>query len=103
MNAQTTIKPDEIYTFLGTIPDDEYERRAKLRSYRNAASAMLATTRCDTARQLAWTAIEWISPNLYNPCPLEWLDKLNQLAKRLMLTAMQAQEMDDLLREGEDA
>ena len=103
MTIQTAIKPDEIYTFLGTIPDDEYERRAKLRSYRNAASAMLAPTQSNTARHLAWEVIEWVSPNLYSPCPLEWLDKLNQLAKRLMLTAIQAQEMDDLLREATDA
>ncbi|UVI39240.1 hypothetical protein [Qipengyuania spongiae] len=103
MNAQTTIKLDEIETFLGPIPADERERREKLRSYRNAASAMLATTRCDTSRHLAWTAIEWISPNIYAPAPIEWLDKLNLLARRLMLTALTAQEMDDLLREGEDA
>lgn len=103
MNAPITIKPDEIYTFLGDIPDEEYERRAKLRSYRNAASAMLATARCDTSRQLAWQVIEWASPNLYSTCPIEWLDKLNLLARRLMLTAVTAQEMDDLLREAADA
>ena len=94
MNAHTTIKPDEIYTFLGAIMDDEYERRAKLRSYRNAASAMIGTTECDTARHLAWTVIEYASANLYAPASIEWLDKLNLLCKRLMLTAMQAEEMD---------
>ena len=94
MNAHTTIAPDEIYTFMGTISDDEYERRAKLRSFRNAASAMVATTESDTARHLAWTVIEYASANLYAAAPLDWLDRLNLLCKRLMLTAMQVEEMD---------
>jgi hypothetical protein len=97
MNAP--VKLDEITTFLGTIPAEEYERRAKLRSYRNAASALIAKTQSDTARYLAWEVIEWVTPNLYAPAPLEWLDRLNLLAKRLMLTAMQAEEMHDLLQE----
>ena len=101
MNALAPIKPDEIYTFMGTIPDDEYERRAKLRSFRNAASAMVGTTESDTARHLAWTVIEYASPNLYAPAPLEWLDKLNLLCKRLMMTAMQVEEMDLLCMGGE--
>ncbi|OBX20623.1 hypothetical protein A9995_02680 [Erythrobacter sp. QSSC1-22B] len=103
MNAQTAIKPDEIYTFMGHIPAEEYERRAKLRSYRNAASGMIASTECDTARQLAWLVVEYATPNLYADAPVEWLDKLNLLSKRLMLTAMQAEEMTLLLREVSDA
>ena len=102
MNAQSSIKPDEIYTFLGEITADEYERRDKLRSYRNAASAMVCTTASETARHLAWTVVEYASCNLYAPCPLEWLDKLNLLAKRLMLTAMQVEEMDLIAREDAD-
>ncbi len=94
MNAHTTITPDEIYTFMGTIPDDEYERRVKLRGFRNAASAMVGSTESDTARHLAWTVIEYASANLYAAAPLDWLDKLNLLCKRLMLTAMQVEEMD---------
>lgn len=100
MNAPATVKLDEISTFLGTIPAEEYERRALLRKHRNAASAMVASTQSDTARALAWTVIEWASPYLYQPgLPLDWLDRLNLLSKRLMLTAMQAEEMDDLLQE----
>lgn len=99
MSAAATVPLDEIRTFLGSIPAEEYERRAKLRSYRNAASALVARTESDTARALAWQVIEWASPWLYQPgAPLEWLDQLNTLAKRLMLTAMQAESMDDLLR-----
>jgi hypothetical protein len=99
MNAPATIKPDEITTFLGLIPAEEYERRAKLRSYRNAASALIARTPSDTARYLAWEVIEWATPNLYAPAPLEWLDQLNVLAKRLMVTAMQAEQMHAMLME----
>ncbi len=102
MTVQTEIKADEIYTFMGHIPAEEYERRAKLRSYRNAASGMIASTECDTARQLAWLVVEYATPNLYADAPAEWLDKLNLLSKRLMLTAMQAEEMDLLLREVSD-
>lgn len=97
MSAPATVQPDEITTLMGAIPAEEYERRAKLRSFRNAASALIARTRSDTARYLAWEVIEWASPNLYAPAPLEWLDQLNLLAKRLLLTAMQAEQMHDML------
>ncbi len=103
MTAPATTKPDEITTFLGPIPAEEYERRAKLRSYRNAASALIARTPSDTARYLAWEVIEWATPNLYAPAPLEWLDQLNQLAKRLMLTALQAEQMHDMMKGTDDA
>jgi hypothetical protein len=102
MNAPATFpdsKPDEIRTFLGDVPPAEYAARSKLRSYRNAASAMIARTDCDTARFLAWQVIEWTTPDLYSPCPVEWLDQLNLLSKRLMLTALQAEEMQHTLRE----
>lgn len=93
MNAPVAPVPDEIGTFMGSIPPDEYEQRAKLRSYRNAATQMLGSARTDHGRQLAWTAIEWASPNLYHPAPVDWLDKVNRLCRRLLLTAMQAEDM----------
>lgn len=100
MNAPATSgQLDEIRTFLGELPPEEYEARAKLRSYRNAATAMIASTQCHTARLLAWQVIEWASENLYAPAPLEWLEQLNLLSKRLMLTAMQAEQMADLLKQ----
>lgn len=92
--------PDAIRVFLGALPDEEHERRAKLSSYRNAAAAFVARTESDTARLLAWEVVNWATPFVYAPgVPLDWLDRLNQLSKRLMLTAMQAEEMDDILRE----
>lgn len=99
MNAPANIPIDEIRTLMGPISADEHERRAKLRSYRNAASAMISATKSDTARILAWQAIEWISPHLYAPAPIEFLDALNQLASRLLRTALTAEDLDRLLRE----
>lgn len=100
MSAPATIPLDPLRTFLGPIPDDEHERRRKLEAYRNAAMALVARTDCDTARALAWQVIDWAAPWVYAPgVPLEWLDQLNQLAKRLMLTALQAEAMTDKLRE----
>jgi hypothetical protein len=99
MNASEMISLDEIRTFLGPIPPEEYERRHKLRSYRNTATAMIGATHSDTARALAWHVIEWASPNLYAPAPLEWLDLLNLLASRLLKTAQTAEELDRLIQE----
>lgn len=91
---------DDIYVLMGHIPREEYEKRAKLRSYRNAATAMLTKTHSDTARKLAWEAIEWVSPNLYEPAPLEWLDKVTLLVSRLLKTAITAEELQRVIEEG---
>lgn len=100
MNALTTIARDEIRVFLGDIPAEEYQARAKLRSYRNAATAMIAATHSDTARALAWQVIDWASPFLFDrAAPVELLDRLNVLASRLLKTAMTAEEIDALLQE----
>lgn len=99
MNAPATVPMDDITIFLGPIPPDEYERRAKLRSYRNTASAMVAATHSDTARALAWQVIDWASPNLFSPAPLEWLDRVNLLASRLLKTAITAEELDGIIQE----
>lgn len=102
MNAPATMTRDDIRTFLGDIPQEEYTRRAKLRSYRNAATAMIHSTGSDTARLLAWEVIEWATPNLYAPAPLEWLDRVNLLASRLLKTAMTAEELQRLLQGATD-
>ncbi len=95
MNAHTTIEPaDDICTFLPGIGEEEYERRAKLRSLRNAAAAMIAATESDTARGLAWIASDYITTAIYAPASPEALDDLAKFATRLMLTAMQAEKID---------
>lgn len=103
MNAPVNIRLDDIRTLMGPISDDEYERRAKLRSFRNVATAMISTTQSDTARILAWQAIEWISPTLYAPAPIDWLDKVNHLVGRLLKTAITAEDLDRLVRESANA
>ena len=89
------MKSDEITTFLGEIPPEEFERRAKLRSFRNAATAMIASTDCDNARALAWMANDYATEALFCPAAAEALDDLNQLCRRLMLVALQAEQMND--------
>ena len=88
------VKTDDIQTFLPGIPAEEYERRVKLRGYRNIATDLIGKTDCGTARGLAWIVIEYAAASLYAPAPLEWLDQINKFARRLLLTAMQAEEMD---------
>lgn len=99
-NTVEAVLRDEITVFLGEMPPEEYRLRDKLRSYRNTACAVIAQTRSDTARALAWFVLDWALPWLYqSEASLEWLDQLNRLSRRLLLTAMQVEVMDDLLRE----
>lgn len=99
MNAPIKIKLSPVEVFMGPLPDEERELREKLRSYREAASAMIATTQSDTARILAWQAIEWLSPWLYAPAPMPWLEKLSRLVSRLLRTAITAEDLEAFLRE----
>jgi hypothetical protein len=97
MNAPARTKPlDDIEIILPGCEGEEYDARAKLRSYRNAAQAMIANTGSDTARQLAWLVVEYATPNLYAPAPLGWLTELNRFAHRLMLTAIQVEDIDNI-------
>lgn len=97
MNALTKIAPaaDDILTFLPGIGNEEYELRARLRSYRNAASAMVANTDCPAARNLAWMATEYITTLIYAPANTDELAEVAKFARRVMLVAMQAEELRD--------
>lgn len=100
MNAPANI--DTLRTILGELPAEEYERRAKLLAYRNAAAGMIAQTQSDTARALAWMAGDWIAPFLFDrAAPVEFLDRLTVLVSRLLKTAISAEEIDRLLQEAE--
>ena len=85
---------DDIRIFMPGIPQEEYDKRAKLRSLRNAATAMRTNTDSDNARCLADMAIEYATGALYAPGAADDLDDLNQLCTRLMKTAMQAEIID---------
>jgi hypothetical protein len=103
MNASVTFKLSPVEIFMGPLPEDERELREKLRSYREAATAMISTTQCGTARMLAWEAIEWLSPWLYAPAPDAWLEKLCHLVSRLLRTAITAEDLEAILREAANA
>lgn len=105
MNAPATIPQvpqsaapvplDDITTILGAIRADEYEARVKLRGFRNAAAAMIASTECVPSGQLAWMASDLCSAWLYSPADCDELAEVGKLARRLMLCAMQAELMRD--------
>ena len=96
MNAFTVIKPaDDIHTFLPGIPEAEYDLRAKLRTMRNCAAAMIARTDSDTARSLAWTCSEYATAYIYAGVNVVTLSEVGRFCNRLLLTAMQVEAIDD--------
>jgi hypothetical protein len=96
MNAFTAIEPsDDILIFLPGTSDAEYELRAKLRTMRNCASAMIARTDSTTARELAWTCSDYATSYIYARHDNETLSEVAQFCKRLMVTALQAENIDD--------
>ncbi|MGZ3172134.1 MAG: hypothetical protein ACXWJC_03490 [Croceibacterium sp.] len=86
---------DDIRIFLPNIGDEEYAARAKLRSVRNAAGAMIARTESDTARALAWTASNYCHRWLYASADLATLREIGRFGTRLMLCSMQAEHLAD--------
>ena len=96
MNAVTAItKADAIHTFLPGIGDEEYQLRAKLQTMRNCAAALIAKTDSDAARALAWTCSEYATAYLYAGVDHDTLSEVGRFCNRLMLTAMQAETIDD--------
>ena len=93
--SEPTIAPlDDIATFLPGITSDEYELRAKLRSYRNAATAMVHNTDRNNARAPAWMVIEYVSDTIYAPAHPDIVPALRQLCRWLMPAAMQIEELN---------
>ena len=96
MNAFTTIdKSDDILTFLPGISADEYDLRAKLRTMRNCSSALIANTDSDTARALAWTCSYYATAYVYSGANNDTLTEVGRFCNRLIVTAMQAELIDD--------
>jgi hypothetical protein len=104
MNAPATIEPalDEITTFMGQIPAEEYALRDRLRRLRNAATGMVSQTRSRLARSQAWEAIEAITPCLFSPAPVEYLVVTEKLASRLLKTGMTAEDRDAMLESADE-
>lgn len=87
---------DEIRVFMPTIGEEELALRARMRALRNTASAMICKTESGTARQLAWIVTEYATEALYTPMESEALTDLNKFFNRLLLTAVQAEQIDTL-------
>lgn len=86
--------PDDIRTFLPGICEDEYRLRAKLRSMRNCAAAMIVKTESNTARALAWLCSDYSTAHVYAGVSNDRLIEVHRLCHRLMVTAMQAEALD---------
>ncbi len=87
-------EPDDIRIFLPGISDEEHALRAKMRSFRNVASCMIRSTASDTARQLAWIASDYATLWVYSHAHQSELKDLNLFLRRLLVTAMQAENID---------
>lgn len=94
MNMQTAIKLDDIRTFLPGIDEAEYNLRAKLRTFRNTAASLIASTESDSARQLAWITSDYATGTIYAGVPTATLESIVKLCHRLMVTALQVEEID---------
>jgi hypothetical protein len=101
MTAPFTLPPtataqplDDIRTFMPSIGVAEYDLRAKLRSLRNVASALIGKTESPTARQLAWIASDWTNEIIFAPADLTLLAEVGKFCGRLMVTAMHAERLE---------
>lgn len=96
MSVVNKCKPaDDLHTFLPGIEPEEYEIRAKLRTIRNCAAAFIAKTGSDTARALAWTCSDYATSYVYAGADKDTLNEVGRFCHRLMVTAMQAEGIDE--------
>lgn len=91
---------DDLAILVGEIPPSEREVRERLRGYRNAAGAMIAKTDCHTARTLAWLASDYAQGAVYSGLDEATLADVGKFCRRLMVTAMQAEEINDMIGGG---
>jgi hypothetical protein len=96
MNAISTIEPrDDLAILMPECKGEERALREKLRAYRNAASALVASTQSANARCLAWMIVETVTIWLYAPADEYELSELNRFTNRLLITATQAEALHD--------
>lgn len=96
MNASISVEPkDSIRIFRPGISDAEYALRTKLQTMRNCASAMITKTDSDTALALAWMCSEYVTDYIYASVNNDTLEDVAHFCHRLMVTAMQAEAIDD--------
>jgi hypothetical protein len=84
---------DDITTFMGTIPADEYEQRRRIRTARNAASYKVTQTECADARALCWMVTECATAWIYAPADVAMLTEVAQYLRRLLIVADHAEKL----------
>ena len=95
MNALATF--DTVQELSPASTSAELDLRRKLHGYGNAASAMIASTQSPEARALAWMALEWASGAKFAHLSERGLTEIAKFTRRLMLTAIQAEAINDEL------
>ncbi len=85
---------DDITTFLGSIPADEYAARAHIRKGRDWATYKVRLAESRDARQFLWIMAETASREIYEPASVEWLEKVGQFLSRCAHLAEQAEELE---------
>jgi|DEB19_MinimDraft_2_1074335.scaffolds.fasta_scaffold76652_2 hypothetical protein len=98
MGAEVAIEPrrevqDDITLFLGWLPDDLYNLRARLRTARNCASYRVTTAKSADARALLWMCSEAASAWLYVDAAPEMLRSQSDYCRRLLALAEQAEKI----------
>lgn len=81
---------DDITTFLGTIPEDEYEQRRRIRSARNCAAFKVRQTDSRDARTFCWIVTEVATAWIYAPATVAALTEVASYLRRLLIVADQA-------------
>lgn len=84
---------DDITTFMGHLPPDEYEQRQRLRACRNAASFKVTRVECSDARALCWIVNERASAWVYTPASMEALTEIVRLCHRLLTVVDHLEEI----------
>lgn len=84
---------DDITTFMGNIPEPEYELRRRIRTCRNAACYKLVNTDSPHARALCNLVTEVATYWIYRPAPLGTLEKATAYMIGLINSADQVEEL----------
>jgi hypothetical protein len=85
---------DDITTFLGTLPADEYAARDRIRRGRDYATFKVRQATSPDARHFLWVVTETASRWIYAPVSIEWLEKVGKYLSRCAVLAEQAEELE---------
>lgn len=94
-NAVDATRGEALDIMLPGCTDVERDLRIWLHGCRDAASALVASTESTLARSLAWEAAYISLAWWVTPANVEELANLKRLARRLMITALDAEKLHD--------